>query len=202
MKRKIRDIIWLIKSLFYKKVLVCFGTSLTEGSGWVKMLQKQMPGWYVVNFGKGGECSTWGLKNYKQVARFRPKIVLMEWAINDAYIRYDKIMTLKESKKNLIEMINYFKCKNIEVILQVMNPPLYIDISGRNPLLDRPKFYQFYSLHKDIARDMRIKFIDHVKQWNKLNQKEFLKHCPDGLHPNELGSEKITVPLIMGELWT
>lgn len=200
MKRKLRDFAWMIKSRFYKNVLICFGTSLTEGSGWVKMLQKEMPDWYVVNFGKGGECSDWGTKVYKKILYFKPKIVLMEWAINDAYIRYPKPLTLAESKSNLIEMIYFFKSKGIEVYVQVMNPPLDIFLAGRNPLKDRPEFQKFYELHREISKNYAVPFIDHVKEWNKLSKRKFLEYCPDGLHPNELGSQKITIPLIKNKM--
>ena len=73
-----------------KKRLVCFGTSLTSGSGWVKMLKKRLPDWRVINSGKGGMNSNWGMDNFGQkVLRYNPHVVLMEFSVNDAYIKTD-----------------------------------------------------------------------------------------------------------------
>lgn len=203
MRRLLRDILWVIRArLTRKKKIVCFGTSLTEGSGWVKMLQKELPEYHVINFGKGGMNSNWGVKNLKWVLWFKPEIVLMEFAINDASIltEYYKPVNQFQSSINLQRMIYDFKVNGIEVYLMVMNPPLDINIYERNPAEDRPEYNEYYELHKAIAIINNIPFIDLTAEWNKLSREDFLWFCPDGLHPNELGSRGITVPTILKQL--
>lgn len=183
--------------------MVCYGTSLTAGSGWVKMLNKELKDWYVINSGKGGMNSNWGVDNfYKKVLRYKPKIVLMEFAINDAYIKDDfyKLVDIVDSITNIEILTLILRRRDIKVYLMAMNPPLDLFLSGRNPALDRPDYSDYYFAHQQIAKVLHIPFIDHTKEWRKLSTDDFLKYCPDGLHPNELGSKEITIPTILKQL--
>lgn len=199
----IKRIYRFIRSRLAKNVLVCYGTSLTAGSGWVKMLQMKLPDWYVINSGKGGMNSEWGLDNYKKlVLRYKPKIVLMEFAINDAYkhATYYRPVSLHSSIRNIHWMIKEFQEEGIKVYLMVLNPPLNMYLSGRNPKEDRPYYYDYYKQHKQLAEKLKIDFIDVCSEWLELTTDEFLHYCPDGLHPNALGSRAITVPKILEAL--
>lgn len=193
MRRKIRNLFYLIRSLFFKDVVVCIGTSLSAGSGWVKMLSKELP-YHFVNLAKGGECSRWGITQIGLVLLFRPKIILMEWAINDAYYK----IPFLESSQNLRMMFKAFH--KSEIYLLGLNPPLDIFIAGRNPAKDRPEFRKYLELHKEMANSHNIKYIDTTWIWDKMNKHQFLFYCPDGLHPNEAASKDITVPVILKEI--
>ena len=198
MKRKIRILFSLIRSKFHKNVMVCFGTSLTAGSGWVKMLGMKLPDWYVVNLANGGMNSNWGVTQIKNVLRFKPKIILMEWAINDAYIGkpyFRPISIHSESYDNLVEMIQAFK--GIKIIMLGMNPPLDMFLCGRNPAKDRPDYRIYSMVHKTIAENRNIPYIDITREWDKLSEHQFLFYCPDGLHPNALASRDIIIPKIL-----
>ena len=198
MKRKIRILFSLIRSKFHKNVMVCLGTSLTAGSGWVKMLGMKLLDWYVVNLAKGGMNSNWGVTQIRIVLRFKPKIILMEWAINDAYIGkpfFRPISTYAESYNNIERMIEAFK--GIKIIMLGMNPPLDMFLCGRNPAAERPCYRVYESQHYQLAKRWKIPYIDITKEWDKLNKDDFLHYCPDGLHPNALGSRDLIIPKIL-----
>ena len=198
MRRKIRLFLYLIRSKFSKNVMVCFGTSLTAGSGWVKMLGMKLPDWYVVNLAKGGMNSNWGITQIETVLRFKPKIILMEWTINDAYIGkpyFRPISNFNESCSNLEKMIEAFK--GIRVIMLGMNPPLDMYLSGRNPAAERPHYRVYEHIHFFLAKKKNIRYIDITSEWDKLSTDDFLHYCPDGLHPNALASRDIIIPKIL-----
>ena len=185
--------------------MVCFGTSLTSSGGWVKMLRKQLLDWRVINSGEGGMNSNWGMDNFgKKVLKYNPHVVLMEFSINDAYIRYDEIdygckaTSLEQSIQNIKFMIK--KLKWCKVYYMTMNPPLDIFISGRNPKEDRPEWWLYSNTHQQVAETLGAEVIDIAEKWKALSTEKFLEYCPDGLHPNELGSKMITLPTILERL--
>jgi len=185
-----------------KKRLVCYGTSLTSTGGWVKMLKKRLPDWRVINSGEGGINSNWGLDNFgKKVLKYNPHVVLMEFAINDSYIKYDEIdygckpTSFDQSIQNIKFMIK--KLKWCKVYYMTMNPPLDIFIAERNPAEDRPDYWLYSNTHQKVADTLGAEVIDMNEKWKALSTENFLEYCPDGLHPNEFGSEMITIPAIM-----
>ena len=183
-----------------KKIMVCYGTSLTSGSGWVKMLGKELPGWCVINSGKGGMNSTWGIDNFEdRVLTYNPHIVLMEFAVNDAYTKEDfyRRSSFTESLANIRNMISRLRC---EVYYMTMNPPLDMFIQGRNPAEDRPYWRDYYKIHRRVAHEMDAKIINITSRWQVLDTEDFLRYAPDGLHPNELASREITIPTILEAL--
>ena len=201
MREKIRHLINRLRQIPNRKTMVCYGTSLTSGSGWVKMLQKELPDWCVINSGKGGMNSNWGIDNFeKKVLRYNPHVVLMEFAVNDAYIKEDFCgkLGIKKSLENIGYMVETLKwCK---VYYMTMNNPYDMFLQGRNPKDDRPSWEQYYRMHRYEAHAFGAEIINHTPRWQALDQGEFLKMVPDGLHPNELGSKEITVPTILEAL--
>jgi len=184
-----------------KKRMVCYGTSLTSGSGWVKMLKKRLPDWKIINSAKGGMNSNWGVDNFEQkVLKFNPHIVLMEFAVNDAYIKTDFYGTvdIEQSIQNIKSMIK--KLKWCKVFYMTMNNPLDMYLQGRNPAEDRPGWERYYRLHRFEAYECGADVINITARWQTLDKDDFLKFCPDGLHPSELGSGMITIPAIMEAL--
>lgn len=190
-----------VNLIFRKKTMVCFGTSLTQTGGWVEMLQKQLPDWKVINSGQGGMNSNWGRDNFeKKVLRFNPNIVLMEFAINDCYIGppFYKKPTFEESSKNINFMVD--KLWGARVFYLTMNPPLDKFLFGRNPAEQRPEWEKYTQEHCGEAKFRNATIIDIADYWKMLPEKAFLKFCPDGLHPNELGSGIITAPTILDQV--
>ena len=200
MREKIHHIINRLKQI-NKKTMVCYGTSLTSGSGWVKMLQKELPDWCVINSGEGGMNSNWGVDNFeKKVLRYSPHVVLMEFSINDCFIGeplYEKPQ-LNKSLSNIKNMIKRLRWS--KVYYMTMNNPLDIYLKGRNPAEQRPLWETYYRRHRLVAKELGAEIINHTPMWEVLDQGEFLRLCSDGLHPCEQGSKEITLPTILGAL--
>ena len=77
------------------QIIVVYGTSLTANPlGWPAMLEKEIDKRYpslvkVENMAAGAMWSTWGVKNLdERVLSKNPDLVLIEFAINDAFIPY------------------------------------------------------------------------------------------------------------------
>ena len=75
-----------------RQTIVTYGTSLTAGGAWVGQLQQALDSRYpgqatVINSGKGAMWSKWGVDNLEErVIQKKPDTVLIEFAINDAYL--------------------------------------------------------------------------------------------------------------------
>src|SRR5574343_20540 len=155
MRQHIRYLISFIGSRIFRNVMVCFGTSLTSGSGWVELLKKELPKWYVIKFAKGGMNSNWGIDNIHKLLALKPKVVLMEFAVNDAYLGkpYYPTPDLSTSMSNMEAMIEMMKRRGIKVYVLGMNPPFDKHCFGRNPFEDRKDYKRFYLQHRRIAFD-------------------------------------------------
>lgn len=185
------------------QTIVAYGTSLTEGSAWVKALadelDKQFPGLATVNnSAKAGMFSGWGLENFQErVLNLKPDCVFIEFAINDAYIAYN--CSLDTARSNLEKMIGLARTHvpEIEVILETMNNP------RREGLEDRPNFEQYYEMYRRVALAWNLKLIDHEPNWKSLfdqNPRKWWRFVPDGLHPNREGQLEVIVPELFAEL--
>src|SRR4051812_12543860 len=69
--------------------VVALGTSLTHSGGWIKPLETQLTECLgrpvsVLDFGRDGATSDWGVAILGEVIRARPDVVLVEFAVNDA----------------------------------------------------------------------------------------------------------------------
>ncbi len=186
-----------------KQHLVTYGTSLTEGGEWVNQLRiyftQKYPGLVeVTNSGLSGMWSGWGVENLEErILKKNPDAVFIEFAINDAYLPYET--TLAKCRANLENMIDRIlkqhpKC---QIILMTMNPPI------REHLEIRPKIEDYYQVYRDVAKERKLLLIDHYPVWKAIldsDPKTFDAYVPDGIHPNELGSEKVTTPNILKTL--
>ena len=198
----------LLKNLSENKqqIVVVYGTSLSSGNNgnaWMKDVAKQLNEEYENRLvyhlsGKGGMWSTWGVQNLEDsVIKKNPNAVIIEFTINDAFHKYNT--SVKLAKLNLEYMIKRIKIydSQCEIILQIMNMPI-----GKSADY-RPKLDEYCNMYREIAIKENLMLIDHYPNWLKILKKgkeEFLKYVPDGLHPNNLGAEKIIAPFIVKRL--
>lgn len=166
--------------------IVAFGDSLTSGHGLDK--QNAFPAQLearlkdegytnitVVNKGISGDTTVGGIKRIQSVLDESPDIVILELGINDAFKR----IKLKETRKNLVNMINTFNDKNITVLLAGMNAPLQIG------LVESGNFSKMYTeLSEEYDVVFYPFFLRGVAGKAKLNQ-------TDRAHPNALGVQLI-----------
>jgi lysophospholipase L1-like esterase len=186
-----------------KQTLITYGTSLTAEGCWVRQLQDELNKRYpdmvkVINSGKGGMWSKWGIENLKQrVIKKNPDTVLIEFAINDAYLDYKT--SVEDARLNLENMIDQLMEANpdCEIILMTMNPPV-----GRQ-LAHRPEITKYYQTYREVAKSRKLAIIDHYRNWEKIlneDAKLFNQYVPDGIHPEPEGCEKVITPAILKAL--
>ena len=185
------------------QTIVTYGTSLTAGGAWAGQLQKALeakhPGLAtVINSGEGAMWSKWGVDNLEsRVIQKKPDTVFIEFAINDAYLEYK--MSVEEARRNLENMIDRIRRSkaDTEIILMTMNPPIGIHLERR------PKFKDYYQMYRDVAKERKLRLIDHYPKWERILDKDkdlFNKYVPDGIHPGPEGCEKVITPTILEAL--
>ena len=144
-----------------QQTVITYGTSLTAGGAWVQQLQEALNHRYpgkakLINSAKGAMWSTWGVENLgTRVIRKKPDTVLIEFAINDAYLPYKT--SVEQAQRNLENMIERILKSNsaCEIILMVMNPPVAVHLERR------PKIKDYYQMYRDVAKDRKLLLIDH-----------------------------------------
>ena len=161
--------------------IVAFGDSLTEGLGvsredsYPKQLEKTLKenGYNVIvhNSGISGETSTAANKRKEWVMQLNPQIVILVIGANDGFRGIDTSII----KNNIVEIIDFFKEKNIKVIL------------GGLPMsenLGEKYINDFENIFIEISQDNEIYFIENFLEGvvaNKdLNQE-------DRIHPTKEG---------------
>lgn len=183
--------------------IVAYGTSLTAGGAWVGQvrdaLSARFPGLVTVtNSGKGSMWSKWGVDNLDELVIARkPDAVFIEFGINDAYRPYRT--SVADARANLENMIDRIAAAlpACDVILMTMN-----ECVDKHREI-RPCVQDYYQMYRDVAAARRLLLIDHYPRWVDLlaaDRAAFDACCPDGIHPNALGAERIITPAILAAL--
>ena len=180
--------------------IVTLGTSLTADAYWVSSIEEWLKlkannkdNLTIKNLGIHGGSSIDALSQMVNTLSLNPDVVFIEFSINDAYLPFG--ITLEESKKNLIKIIEELNAYNEEIIiiLQTMNNPI-----GKH-LLEAPYIDDYYEIYREISISNNLLLIDHYPIWMNLYNQDSTKwkeYVPDGLHPNEKGCINIIVPSI------
>lgn len=166
--------------------ILFLGDSLTEGLGVTKedafpklvenMIQSELKkDITVINAGVSGSTTSDGLDRLKWYLKKKPSIVFLALGANDGLRGLD----LKQSQKNLEEIIKYAQESNAKVLLAgMLIPPNYGPEYSEN-------FRKMYELLKDKYKLKSMDFLlEGVAGDKKLNQR-------DGIHPNEQGHKII-----------
>ena len=183
-----------------QQTLIVYGTSLTAGGAWVGQLQKAFDERYpglatLINSGKGGMWSKWGADNLDtHVIQKKPDTVLIEFAINDAYLDYKT--SVAEARSNLTNMIDRILASKpeTEIVLMTMNPPIGVHLERR------PRIKDYYQMYRDVAIERNLLLIDHYTNWEPIREKDsalFAKYVPDGIHPGPEGCTRVITPAIL-----
>ena len=167
--------------------ILFLGDSLTEGLGVTKedafpklvetMIQTELKkDVTVINGGVSGSTTSDGLDRLKWYLKKKPSIVFLALGANDGLRGLD----LKQSQKNLEEIIKYAQESNAKVLLAgMLIPPNYGPEYSEN-------FRKMYEQLKDKYKLRSMDFLLEGVAGNKeLNQR-------DGIHPNEQGHKIIS----------
>jgi acyl-CoA thioesterase I len=182
------------------QTIVTYGTSLTAGGAWVGQLRDALESKYpglakVINSGQGGMWSKWGVDNLDaRVLQKKPDCVFIEFAINDAFLKYET--PVEAARTNLCNMIDrILKSKpETEIVLMTMDPPVGVHLERR------PKIEDYYQMYRDVAKERKLKLIDHEANWKQIvahGQGLFAQLVPDGIHPSPAGCAKVITPEIL-----
>lgn len=166
--------------------ILFLGDSLTEGLGVTKeeafpklveiLIQKELKkDISIINAGVSGSTTSDGLDRLKWYLKKKPSIVFLALGTNDGLRGLD----LKQSQKNLEEIIKYAQESGAKVLLAgMLIPPNYGPEYSEN-------FRKMYEEIKDIYKLKSMPFLlDQVAGNKNLNQS-------DGIHPNEQGHKTI-----------
>ena len=166
--------------------ILFLGDSLTEGLGVTKeeafpklveiLIQKELKkDISIINAGVSGSTTSDGLDRLKWYLKKKPSIVFLALGANDGLRGLD----LKQSQKNLEEIIKYAQESNAKVLLAgMLIPPNYGPEYSEN-------FRKMYEEIKDKYKLKSMPFLlDQVAGNKNLNQS-------DGIHPNEQGHKTI-----------
>jgi lysophospholipase L1-like esterase len=188
------------------QVIVTYGTSLTAAGGWVGGLQdaldERFPGKAtVINSGKSGQWSEWGVTNLKErVLQKNPDAVFIEFSINDSVARFNA--TVEMARANLESMITLIHKQNprCEIILMTMTPGNGHPVGHFSHRKDIEKHYEMY---RAVAKAKGLLLIDHDPNWRALQSKDpeqFKKWVPDTIHATDEGCARVVTPLILSKL--
>ena len=166
--------------------ILFLGDSLTEGLGVTKdeafpklvkiLIQKELKkDISIINAGVSGSTTSDGLDRLKWYLKKKPSIVFLALGTNDGLRGLD----LKQSQKNLEEIIKYAQESGAKVLLAgMLIPPNYGPEYSEN-------FRKMYEEIKDKYKLKSMDFLlDQVAGNKNLNQS-------DGIHPNEQGHKTI-----------
>ena len=175
--------------------IVTFGTSLTNQNDWQRDLGNDLSSIWknnveVAKVASGGKTSRWGLENIPRVVQFKPRIVLIEFVINDSDIRHQ--IWPKESLNNHTRIIHILKSElpDVKIYLMTMSPALRL----RRWLL-RPFINSYNAQYRSISKRLGVGLIDIDLMWHSPDV-DLTRAIPDGVHPTREAALQITVPAI------
>lgn len=146
---------------------------LPRGSGWVKLLEKQLQQdsspWQVFNASISGETSSGGLTRLPSLIESKkPKIILLELGANDAL----RGLTIDQTESNLRKMISLSKKSGAKVLLFGMQIP---------PNYGQQYTKQFKELYAKLATQEQIDLLPFFLEGVASNKDYFQA---DNIHPN------------------
>ncbi|MBQ2312957.1 MAG: hypothetical protein II183_02210 [Elusimicrobiaceae bacterium] len=150
--------------------IIAFGDSLIYGYGAGRdetypSYLSQMLGREVVNLGVSGDTSALGLARIKDIERYSPYMVLIEFSANDFFRKIPKDST----ENNLKEIVRQVQDMGAIAVL--------VDTGGAYPMEPYTK------IQKQIAKDYNTLFVPGIMDgiYNKKDLKS------DQIHPNDKG---------------
>jgi acyl-CoA thioesterase I len=177
-------------------IVVALGTSLTETGGWLEPLGRVAAERWgrpltVLNFGKSGANSLWGVGQVERIIATRPDVVLIEFSVNDA--SWLKGVSLSQSRRNTEEIVARIRGElpRTKIYLMTMNP-----VYGLRRWI-RPRLKAYYDLYGELAKGLGVGQIDNRPAWSRLTRAQLTRAVPDGSHPIPEMTVQLVVPTIV-----
>ena len=179
----------------------------------------------VANAGIGGNTTREARKRLvKDVLQYKPRIVIMQFGINDAAVDVWKKPPAKEPRvlladyvENMKFMIAEARKQKAKVILMTTNPVRWTsklrEMYGHPPYLpevadgfDSPFLASYNEALRKLAKDLDVPLVDvraAYPDFAQKHQKTIDDMLPDGIHPGDLGHQlvaELLVPAIRSQL--
>lgn len=180
--------------------IAVMGTSLTSKSSWPekfgeiaeRCLSRPVE---VQRFAQPGVTSFWGTTQAKEVSKFSPDFVFVEFLANDADI-LDGV-SIEESRRNHQAIIDVLLASphKPKIVLLSTNP-----VFGLRKLV-RPTLSDFREIYSELADTPGVASIDLLPEWlAELEKASRTELIPDGLHPAEPGASDMISSALMSHL--
>jgi acyl-CoA thioesterase I len=171
-------------------VVATYGTSLTADGLWQSQLQQRLAQCLqrpvrVLNFGKGGTTSSWGMENVQSVIAARPDVVLIEFAINDAYKPHG--ISLAQSYDSTRAIVDELRrtLADAKIFLWTTNP---------TKETTRPDLALYYQQYERLAKDLGVGIIDLYPRWlDALAGTRWRRLMPDKVHPTQHAYKQVAL---------
>ena len=175
--------------------IAALGTSLTHEGGWLESLEQTLSSCLdrpirVLDFGRNGANSSWGVTAIDQIISETPNIVLVEFSVNDANLFKGQSLARSEENIRLIVRDLRHAISSIEIYLMTINP-----VFGWRSLI-RPNLEIYYGNYKKLAAKLNVGYIDNRQRWSALSREELRAGIPDGLHPQAKLAGRLVAPSI------
>jgi lysophospholipase L1-like esterase len=132
--------------------------------------------------------------------KHKPDAVFIEFGMNDAVTKFVTLTEpvgitptmLRNNLQTMIDRINNSALENgkpVDIVILTMNDET---ISGLRP--DLPAYYEAC---RHAAKDNGVLLIDNYPNWVDLHKNKlstWQSYVPDGVHPNELGTDAVIMP--------
>ncbi len=190
---------------FFSPRIVCFGDSVTFGwnvryedsypSQLEKLLTKDLSKIKVINSGIGGNTIIDANKRLdKDVASFKPDIVIINFGLNDGMISGSTPnVDIKDFEKYYDDLIKKLKLYDFKIIILGINP-----VSGLFPEKENESFREkqrtIYEIYNEkILEIAKNNNFEYINLWEAFNEEaESIEYIQtDGIHPNEKGLKLI-----------
>jgi lysophospholipase L1-like esterase len=138
------------------------------------------------NFGAPGGNYLTGLSTVAAVIRLRPRVVIIEYSMNDCNLVY------ADAEAGTITILDQLKsgAPDSALFLMTMNNVFGSNLTTRN---DLPDFYQMY---RDLSVSESVGLIDSNPAWAGTTISDML----DEVHPTAQSNKTYLVPSIVAEL--
>jgi len=147
----------------------------------------------------------------RDVLRYRPRVVVIQFGINDAAVDVWKKppavqprVPLDEYVQNLRWMVNTLRRQQVKPVLMTTNPlrwtPKLRQLYGRTPYrpeevdgFDAPVLARYNEAVRRLAAELAVSLVDVHKAFTDRDADKLLL---DGMHPNDAGHQLITELLV------
>jgi acyl-CoA thioesterase-1 len=176
-------------------IVVALGTSFTARGVW-SPVSSALEAHHrrpvrIVNAGRGGANSRYGVEMTPQLAELRPDFVLVEFAGNDADIR--AVLSLTRSGRNIRTILDGFLATvpDARIFLVVTH-----EFTGPRGWL-RPFLNAYNERHKFVALCAGVNVIDLRRVWRSVPTTTRDHILPDGVHLTADGFARVVAPAIV-----